>query len=499
MSDQASNALSVRDIVRQRIGADPDTWRLALVQRDKVWDHVRMRYLLDSLLNGYPIGSLLVCRVKGQSRVMTFEDRKTVDAGDGTWQLLDGQQRVNGLYSMLTTFGDYGHFYLLMTERLPEPQGPVTARRGRDQGLKYIHWQQEKEADAVVPDREHRVDLSRWYEWAERDGGAGLTRVTCSLDASADGVVGLLNELDPDFADELNNSQKEIARDLLRRLITLWQSPTIPVQYLSLGSPLALLEVFTRINRAGVPVAGQDLFFAAVKTLWNDAEDTVVRIEERLTPAVDGNVKRDPLVERMGVLRLAGRLAARVVGQADLLPLAVDRLSGERGAEVIEAMRGLGDPDSKPILRMAALIRVLVSQSGLGFGLYSVEPRLWDDVLAWAAVNPRTEDSEWLVQNLHNVDSYLLGATAFQYPLVLGDQYARLAMIEALGAGAAGDAFPVEPIIGATRGAFDSLQAGRRQVCDLGDDLECVADTNAELFLSIVQRIPYVPHGVPRI
>ena len=508
MSEQVSKPLSVRDIVRQRTGADPDTWRLALVQRDKVWDDVRMRYLLDSLLNGYPIGSLLVCRATGQKRVMTFEDRKTVEANDATWQLLDGQQRVNGLYSMFTALAGYGHFYMLMTERLPEPQGPVTGRRERDQGLKYIHWQearkagsqQEKEAGGqeekaadVVPDREHRVDLSRWYEWAEREGGARLRHAMSSLDASADGVIGLLNELDPDFTNELNNPQKEIARDLLRSLIDVWQTPAIFVQYLSLDSPLHLLEVFTRINRAGVQVAGQDLFFAAVKTLWNDAEEILAKIEDRLTPVVDGKVERDRLVDRMGILRLAGRLAARAVGQADLVPLAVDRLSGKPGEAVIEAMKEFGDPGSKPILRMATLVDVLVSRSALGFGLYSVDPRLWDDVLAWAAVNPRAEDSEWLVQNLGAVDSYLLGATAFRYPSVLRDRYARLAMTEALAAGVAGDAFPVEPIIEATRGTFDSLQVGQQKICDLGDDLEWVADTNAGLFLSIVQRIPYAP------
>jgi hypothetical protein len=38
-------------------------WRLALVQRDLVWDDVRMARLLDSMLAGYPIGTLLVCRV----------------------------------------------------------------------------------------------------------------------------------------------------------------------------------------------------------------------------------------------------------------------------------------------------------------------------------------------------------------------------------------------------------------------------------------------------
>src|SRR4030095_771126 len=121
--------------------------------------------------------------------------------------------------------------------------------------------------------------------------------------------------------------QKQIASHLLRRLITLWQSPVVLVQRMSLGSPRDVLEVFTRINRGGVQVAGQDLFFAAVKTLWNDAEETLVRIEDRLTPFVDGKVKRDPLIDRMGVLRLSGRLAARAVRQADLLPLAVDRLN----------------------------------------------------------------------------------------------------------------------------------------------------------------------------
>lgn len=57
-----------------------------------------------------------------------------------------------------------------------------------------------------------------------------------SLDASADGVVGLLNELDPDFTHELSNPQKEIARDLLRRLFGGWRTPAIIVQYLSLDS-----------------------------------------------------------------------------------------------------------------------------------------------------------------------------------------------------------------------------------------------------------------------
>ena len=55
--------VAVRELVRRRIGAESDSWDLALVQRAEVWDQVRMRHLLDSLLAGYPIGSILLCRV----------------------------------------------------------------------------------------------------------------------------------------------------------------------------------------------------------------------------------------------------------------------------------------------------------------------------------------------------------------------------------------------------------------------------------------------------
>ena len=55
-----------------------------------------MSHLLDSLLSGYPIGSLLVCRVRGDAHVLeeTSGTRRAVTAAAGTWQLLDGQQQV---------------------------------------------------------------------------------------------------------------------------------------------------------------------------------------------------------------------------------------------------------------------------------------------------------------------------------------------------------------------------------------------------------------------
>ena len=119
--------------------SETDRWNLALVQRDEVWDQVRMRHLLDSLLSDYPIGAILLCRVKGSSKVIRVDGaaRRQEEATEGAWQLLDGQQRINALFSMFTDQGSYGRFHLNMTvER--QPPGPVQSRTTKDRALPYI-------------------------------------------------------------------------------------------------------------------------------------------------------------------------------------------------------------------------------------------------------------------------------------------------------------------------------------------------------------------------
>ena len=87
-------------------GQQPRGQRAAnsLVQRDLVWTETQVRYLLDSLLFGYPIGSLLLCRVSHDGAVLERRDgvRHAVAASADDWQLLDGQQRVTALVRLFT-------------------------------------------------------------------------------------------------------------------------------------------------------------------------------------------------------------------------------------------------------------------------------------------------------------------------------------------------------------------------------------------------------------
>jgi hypothetical protein len=488
--------LPVRDLVRRKLGDDPDRWDLALVQRDEKWDQVRMRYLLDSLLAGYPIGSLLLCRIEGAAKAIRIIDgiRTLADAEQGSWQLLDGQQRINALSSILTPRGRFGAFYLDMGVPRPEPRGPVTRRRARDEGLGYIHWQDASEADKPVPDRARRIDLGRWYEWAEGDGGGRLAAAARVIEDPGADVLDVLTEIDPDFTDDAQAVDSAIARERLRRLISIWRDPTVPVEYRPLRSMKDVLEAFTRVNRAGVQVAGLDLFFAAVRTLWPDAEPTLEAVVRELHPRREGD-HWDPLVGRMTALRVLTRLASRAADGADLLPLVIDRLAGDRGDELINIMRQLARHDIPALRRMRALMGAVASTSRLGFGLYEVDGRAWDAVLGWSAVSRRGEDPAWLLENIPAIDSYLLGVTSFRYIAVLGDRFGRDALSEALAAGAAGEPFPVDAMPGLARRGNRDLRGGRDRIRALATDEERLhfADANHELLLSVVQKIEYRP------
>lgn len=283
--DAPDGLVAVRDLVRRRMGRDADTWDLALVQRSETWDQVRMRHLLDSLLAGYPVGAILLCRVRRQSRTIHVDDsggRHVRDATAQSWQLLDGQQRINALTSMFTSVGRYGTFYLHMTtERIPP--GPTTVRGTKDRALAYISWREkavapeQSDADAAadtetaatpidpLPDRDRHLDLSRWFDWAEDEAEDRPRRALTEL-AGSRSAADILGEIDPGFAEVLPPAESTVAMQRLTRLLHAWIDRTIPVLRAEVESPFDVLEVFTRINLGGVQVGGTDVYLAAVKT-----------------------------------------------------------------------------------------------------------------------------------------------------------------------------------------------------------------------------------------
>ncbi len=460
------------ELVHRRLDT-ADRWNLALVQRAEVWDHVRMRQLLDSLLAGYPIGAILLCRSRDRSRVLEVvgDNRVEREAADSEWQLLDGQQRINAVFSMLTRHGDYGRFYLDVTVRRPEPQ-PAQARASKERTLPHLLHAQAG-ADEV-PHRERTIDLSGWCDWADARDNLGEAVV----DASS--VSALLREIDPAFAHVLSDDEAEIATGHLRALVDMWVHPSVPILAAVVDGPLDILEVFTRINLGGVNVAGADVFFAGVKTFWHDAER---RVDALLGVA--------PFTAtRLGALRLAARLASRGLGHGDITTLAVERLAGDRGASLREAMEDITAPDGVVVDRLRRFTDWYPRASDLGFVLREVSRDSWDEVYAWAAAGGAARD-DLLEASREALDSYLLAVTVFGYRNALGDRFRRIAFLEALAAGGRGEPFPAARVLSVVRSETRLRGARGRAVPRL--DLrggQPIADKNGRILTALAQRIP---------
>ena len=481
--DSFVESRSVAQLIASRL--DPvDPWRLALVQRHLLWDEVRISHLLDSLLAGYPIGSLLVCRVRQGGHVLIEHDgtRRAERATAGTWQLLDGQQRVNALVSIFSEQGKFGRFYLNMLKpRIPED---VTTRRAdKRRALDYIVWRPDDIGAAEPPEpRQHFIDLSRLHAWATaQDAGDVLARAR-ALETQPEGAIALLNQIDEGFADDLSPGDLATVAERTASLLRAWAEPSIPVQHFTVDGPTDVLQVFARINLAGVRLDGEDVFFAAVKTEWPDAEEHLDRV-----------AAASPLLNRITALRLLARLASRAQSKEDLLPLRVDRLNGAKGKQLIRSMERLAADDSPVLKRIGVLGQLLTTESAIGYGLGLIDSGLLDHVFAWAAVNASAEDDEVVRAQLPEIEAYLLGAHGFRYASIFVDGFLRLGFAEAVAAGVAGDPFPTERIIAGARRRWENLRRGQRWVASIAEDEERrrFVDQNAGLFLSIIQRIPY--------
>src|SRR5690606_1324868 len=149
--------------------------------------------------------------------------------------------------------------------------GPVQRRSSKDRALRYIQWAPVDPSDAAgepapIEDRALHIDLSRWATWAEEMLEQGRSIEELSTEQA-------LYALDPEFDAPLHGVELERAAARLRALWQAWTRASVPVLRASLDGPEDVLEVFTRINLGGVQVAGDDVFFAAVKTFWPEAEE----------------------------------------------------------------------------------------------------------------------------------------------------------------------------------------------------------------------------------
>lgn len=455
-----------------------NAWDLALVQRDEVWREDRIRLLLDSLIMGYPVGSLLFCQIDrpGTASIPLGGGQAAVRLAEApTPQLVDGQQRVFAIYSIFTGRG-YGRFYLNAFREPSRDAGYIVWRRFDPALDTEVEGFNEREAEPIS-DRERYVDLSNWASLGEL------------IDSEVDSlsVAGVVSVLDPQFRLPQDATARSAIAANLELVRAAWLRKSIPMISASVRDPEDVLEVFSRVNRGGAPVSGNDLYFAAVKTFWHDpalsapGETSAHAALKGIADATGG------LLDVYGALSLLSRLALAGIGLSDMVPVNVDRLSKANKRPILRSMKLTAPLVTSALSRFTA---VLHQHTRLGYALKLTRTQLWEDVFAWVVASDA--EREWSTDDISRAEEYVLGATLFGYQQVLGDAFRRDAFAVSLRAGSAGGEFPVAEIIGVAHGRYPRLKRGRQQVRGLGSDDERleVARSAADLLVALAQQLP---------
>ena len=478
---EKTRAMSVGAILREASGS-VSHWRLALVQRDRVWTPYKAAKLLDSLLNGYPIGSLLLCKADNSHVLAVDGAYRTAQRARG-WQLLDGQQR---LWALTNLFG-------------------WRASTGTEPDELEFFLKPDADRPDLDPGKRHDPALRRWITWSDvppcpfeaggdyagqRNKWLSVACVGRALIRDKDGTRGLLTAdaktlarwlrvAEPKYRGPSPAQSKKVERRL-RSLCRAMSTAFIPVQRVVLDGPEQVLEVFTRSNMEGVKTSQADIFFAAIKTQWPDAEECLDRLRGE-----------SGLLNRMDTLRFTARLAASRIGRGDPIPLMVKRLSGDKRGRLRVAMANLAR-DAEAANRVQSTVKLL--SDVLGHAWWYVDRYLVDDVLAWAvAARTAVADSEVRV-----AAGYLFWGTALRIRTVLRNPYAHRSF-----RAFAGSRDAVCPVTAAVRagveGKLPHLAHGRASMPrpfdpnDRGWGRRNVVNSAGRLFLSLGQQLSVTP------
>ena len=318
-----SSATSVAELIARRLD-EHDPWRLALVQRHLVWDEVRMAHLLDSLLAGYPIGSLLVCRVRQEAHVLR-ETGRHARRREGPGRDLAAPRRPAARERPDRPV----HRPRPLRALLPRHDPPAGSRGGRH-----------TPAGRAPSPRLHRVALGRRRrDGAAREPGAlHRARAPPGVGGAAErsrrssirparsrptrrAAIAILNDIDPGVRGRAGRHASSGPRRTAPRGSC---GPGQSRRSRSSTSPWTARPTSSRSSRASTSLACG----STARTSSSPRSRPSGRMPRSTST---GSPSASPLLNRMTALRLLARLASRARSREDLLPLRVDRLNGPEG------------------------------------------------------------------------------------------------------------------------------------------------------------------------
>lgn len=268
--------IQVRELVNMIKNGD---LRLPEMQRRYVWKSTRVRDLLDSLYRGYPSGSILVWETDKEhpTQQMSVSQKESPFAGHKL--LLDGQQRLTSLTSILsgepvTVKGKKRPIEILFNLDHPESL--------------YEYTEVEDDASDDEDETDDIEDNTDDINLQERMGKLTFVVASKSLaqhknwiavskvfngmsDAEILKSAGVISFDDPRYAIYTSRIQK------LKSILDYTYNMHVLPKDMSYEE---VAEIFVRVNSLGVKLRGSDLALAQITSRWNNSLKLLEEFQE---------------------------------------------------------------------------------------------------------------------------------------------------------------------------------------------------------------------------
>jgi hypothetical protein len=251
--------------------------QLPEMQRRYVWPATRVRDLLDSLYRGYPSGGILVWETQLQAPTREMAVQQQSSPFMGHKLLLDGQQRLTSMFSILkgepvTVRGRKRPIEILFN--LEHPEGPPTEVLEIESDDVSLLENGESNPDTDLEEEQDDTKVTLAERLANR------TFVVSSLSLAA--IPTWIN-VSRVFSDEATDWQllkplgitpeNPLWEKYTRRLALVRRIRDYPYVMQILDSSLSyeeVAEIFVRVNSLGAKLRGSDLALAQITARWKN-------------------------------------------------------------------------------------------------------------------------------------------------------------------------------------------------------------------------------------
>lgn len=285
---------TIEDLLRM---AEDGLFAIPNIQRPYVWSPAQLARYVDSLLHGWPCGSLLLWQTNKESQnifgTRTFvrqhvspacpgAEYPVTEAVDYKYLILDGQQRMQ---SLVLAFSAESKGYMATTHEWRRDMG-ATGGNNNKTACKLLCFNLRGWTRELAESMPSFFYLD--YEEHELENTACLQWLSVEEIQETDGACVPLCRLPKtsrNYSEALVWLQKKVT-DLLAQT----QMPVLEVKRLdhkveNLDDEEAIVQIFTRLNTAGTPLTKEQIQAARIKSLWPQFPEKIRLLSDELTKA----------------------------------------------------------------------------------------------------------------------------------------------------------------------------------------------------------------------